>query len=183
MAESRRDAQERETGQAQGLRDREAATRAKASRAGASPAQPTTADARVEKEPLIVDAPPAPENDDWSDEDDIDEIEEPVEPLTTDEVLKALVFTTNVLAEAEDDDYYQLDATERDEMVPFLTEQLNRSKHLIRAVRSLDFFSGWGLVAWAVIRRGIHYWRKHFEGRSKTPVDQAGPEVRYGRPL
>jgi hypothetical protein len=134
---------------------------------------------------LIVDAPAAPTDDEWPDEDEMEDIEEPVEPLTTEEVLKALAFATNVLADAEQDDYYRLDATERDEMVPFLTEQLNRSKHLIRAVRSMDFFSGWGLVAWSIIRRGIHYWRKHFEGRAgRTPVDQAsGPEVRYGRPL
>lgn len=133
------------------------------------------------------------EADDNEDDDDIPE------PLTEEEVLEALEFVTEILAEAENDPGYLLDKRERKRLVPFLTEQFNKRPALIKAVRSLDFFDGWGLVAYSIIRRAVRYYRKHLEGKwdikipflkkrtateAETETDQeGGPRIEYGRDL
>jgi hypothetical protein len=110
-----------------------------------------------------------------------EDITEP--PLSDDEVLDALEFITDILAETEGDERYRLDSRERERLVPFVREQLNGKPGLIRAVRSLDFLHGWGIVAYSVVRRGIVYYRAHLEDKwvppwkKAKPSDQEGPRL------
>ena len=165
-------AQERERGSraetAEGTGDRE--TRSQKN-------DPETA--RVNEEWLGVETPASEEipEDTWEPEDT------PVEPLTADEVLNALEFVTEILAEVENDPGYKLDERERTRMVPFLTEKLNQNPAMIRAVRTLDFFDGWGLVAYGIIRRGVRYYRRHFEKKPTAPVHEDDLDQETGVPF
>lgn len=119
----------------------------------------------------------AAEEEDRDDEDDL-------EPLTPDEVLRALEFLAQIAETADGDDaFYRLNEAERTKMPAFLAAQLSGNTHFIKAVRTLDFLDGWGLVAWAVIRRGIHFYRKHYgkNRKEKEDVDQAqeGHEIQW----
>jgi hypothetical protein len=129
---------------------------------------------------LRIETPEIPNSGEAPDDESEDEIEP---PLSDEEVLEALEFVTDIMAEAERDERYRLDRRERERLVPFLREQLNGRQGLIRAVRSLDFFDGWGIVAYAIVRRAVLYYRAHLEEKWPMPWKKHAPSDQEGAKL